>query len=951
MKKLITNTLLQVLALFSSVASLGVQPAQAEPHTPISPVLTISATPLPSGLRGRAYLAQLRADGGTPGYVWRVTSGHLPSGLSLDSSKGVITGVPATAAETHFAVAVTDQGKPIQSRSEEFFISVAAPLTTSSLTLASASVGKPYLEALTAKGGTLPHMWSVQYGALPAGMKFSEAGLLYGIPTQSGSFNFVVRVMDGTESVTASIILNVVGPLSINAVTLNPGVQSKNYSTVLQAQGGVPAYTWTVASGTLPPGLTLAAATGVLAGIPQASGAYRFTVRASDQAKPAASATTNLSVSIETPLTIATPALAAAVSGTAYAAQVTAAGGTPAYTWSLKSGSLPNGIVLNASTGVISGTPSVSGVFAFTLGVTDSGTLVQQQVLASTLVVAPAVQATGPGTTWYVRADGGSRYSANMTTGQCDGKADAPYGGIGVNQHCAFGDYRYLYDDQSYSQHTWAISGGDTVILDNTKQWRVGFEQGVNPNDVWCRGANGPFSCFNPTIPAGTATQHTRILGRNYASCKVGNAADPTQMTQLFGGYGAGAVLNLTGAQFVDVECLELTRHSQCIRHGSPSYPSGCSSSFPLDDYDSEGVITDTSTHDLLLQDMWIHGHTDRGIIGPIGGTVTALRTTISYNAMAGWDFDDGKATPIVNGQWNFLYSTIEWNGCNQEYPITHANPAISCYGQSSGGYGDGVGTPAGTGLNANVDHSTFRYNTQDGLDLGHVDTGGPYTLNISNSLFYGNNGGEYKWGANFTTATVINNLAVSNCYRMSAPMAGTPDTYNANLGDFCRAQDAVSFNFIHNGTLLMANNTVVSYAPTTFDIGCWDNNCGNSVFTFTNNLVLGYTNSATFNSGGQEGGPGGFYFQQPIGNVQRSNNLFYGIRNLQCPTTGTAEQCADPQFVNQPVFVDETSLDNFNFNLSPGSPARGAGVQVPSVPTDFAGTKRANPPSIGAIE
>ena len=88
---------------------------------------------------------------------------------------------------------------------------------------------------------------------------------------------------------------------------------------------------------------------------------------------------------------------------------------------------------------------------------------------------------------------------------------------------------------------------------------------------------------------------------------------------------------------------------------------------------------------------MWIHGFASRGIIGPIGGTVTARRVDIAYNGAAGWDFDDGKATPNVNGVINLSYVTIEWSGCNQAYPGTGA---ITCYGQSNGGYGDGIGTP-----------------------------------------------------------------------------------------------------------------------------------------------------------------------------------------------------------------------------------------------------------------
>jgi len=185
---------------------------------------------------------------------------------------------------------------------------------------------------------------------------------------------------------------------------------------------------------------------------------------------------------------------------------------------------------------------------------------------------------------------------------------------------------------------------------------------------------------------------------------------------------------------------------------------------------------------------MWIHGHTDRGIIGAIGANVTCLRCNISYNGMAGWDFDDGNSTPFgTNASWNFLYSQIEWNGCNQEYPIVDAIPAISCYSQSTGGYGDGVGTPPGMCLSANINHSSFNYNTQDGLDLGHIDTGS-CSLTINNSQAIGNNGQTFKWGPNENPVIFTNNFTLANCLRMSLPMPGAPSTYNAHLSDFCRA-------------------------------------------------------------------------------------------------------------------------------------------------------------------
>jgi hypothetical protein len=533
------------------------------------------------------------------------------------------------------------------------------------------------------------------------------------------------------------------------------------------------------------------------------------------------------------------------------------------------------------------------------------------------------------GRTWFIRVDGGTRYSPKTRLGQCDGQTDAKYPGKGVNQHCAFNDYRYLYDDrQSYGVLAWAISGGDIVIIDNTKTWRVGFDQGKTANDVWCVGGAGPYGCTNPMIPSGTASQHTRILGRNYRDCVA-----PTSKSQLFGGFGVGVVLNLSGAQYVDVECLEITRHSQCIVHGSPAYPGNCRTGYPLDDYDSSGISTDTKTHDLLLQDVWIHGHTDRGIEGPIGGLVTANRVDIAYNGEAGWDFDDGRGTPSVNGVWKLDNSVIEWNGCNQEYPYTHALPVASCYSQSSGGYGDGVGTPAGMGIDVDIDHSIFRYNTQDGLDLGHVDTG-THTLTIKHSLAYANNGGQFKWGPNFTSSLFEGSVVIANCRRLSEPVSGAPNTYNVHLGDFCRADDAISFNFRQGGVLTFTDNTIVTYAPTTFDIGCWDNSCSDSTLIFKNNIIRGYDNPRTYNIGGKQGGPGGFYYQKPLGHIIKANNIYYGLRNLHCMQWIPGDRCVDPQFSHEPAkFSGESGLDHFDYRLSTTSPVNHSGAQSVEIP------------------
>lgn len=854
-------------------------------------------------------------------------------------------------------VTVASPGNPVQHGSSTLAISTSSlPVSTS---------GTAYSASLAATGGSPSYTWSIASGQLPAGLSLNAStGVISGTPTASGAFSFSVAVSDSgspAQSATAALTMHVNAgeqggpgsPLQVSS-TLPGATVSQSYNGQLSATGGTAPYTWSIPSGKLPSGLSLAASSGAISGTPTAQGTYSFTATAIDKGNPAQSASETVAITvaegsaIPPSLTITTSSLPSGSDGIAYAATLQAAGGTPAYTWSISAGSLPAGLTLAATTGIISGTPTATGKANFTATVNDNSNPAQTQSVATSITVGAAPPPPGPGTTWYIRPDGGTRYSANMPNGQCDGKADVAYSGAGTNQHCAFKDYRFLYDDQSYQNSGWVIAGGDTVII-RGGPWRVGYDQGNSASDAWCNGTGDPYDCVNPTIPAGSAKQHTRILGENYSSCNQSN------MTQLYGGYGLYEALNLQGAQYLDVQCIELTRHSQCIIFGVPAVPGNCSSSLPIDDYAKNGIATDVNTHDVLLQDMWIHGFPSRGIIGPIGGVVTAERVDIAYNGGAGWDFDDGTGSHIidgsgygtasVNGVWNFKDSIIEWNGCNQQYP---GKAAVSCYGQSDGGYGDGVGTPPGTCFTANVDHSIFRYNTQDGLDLLHMNMGN-CSLTVTNSQSYGNNGQQYKIGPATSPAIFTNNTMVSNCRRLSAPMTGQPANYNQHLGDFCRAGDAVAIDMAQGGSMLIANNTFVSYSPTTFDIVCAVADCSNSSLTVENNIVMGYSDPA-YDYGGTNGP--GLYFGTPVGHVVRSNNLYYGFgHGFGCPTGYPNELCGSPQFVNQPVWTGEQSLDNFDFHLTNGSPAIGAGLPVPGITLDFSGLTRGNPPAIGAFE
>ena len=965
------------IACGASESMVAQSPASAIGAAKTASALSISTTALPAGVDRNEYLAVVEARGGTPGYTWAISSGNLPSGLVLVPSTGLITGTPKQAGTSAFTLTVSDKGKPMQTVTKTFSITTLVPLAITTSALSSAVSESTYSTTLQASGGAAPYTWSISSGSLPSGLTLDAvSGRIAGTPRVIGASTFSVAVTDhGTLVQNTSKLLSIttLARLAITTSVLSSAVTGSAYAATLQETGGVPPYTWSISSGSLPSGLTLNPASGAITGTPTGNGTSTFITTVTDQGNPTQSVAQAAAIAVIPQLSVPSVALPAATTGITYAAKMQVNGGVPAYTWSIASGSLPAGLSMAGTTGIISGTPNAAGTFNFAAKVVDNGSPTQAITLRASIKVnaAPVTAAIQAGTTWYVRADGGTRYSPYATNGQCDGKADAPYSGVGTNQHCAFNDYRFLWDDQAqYGVTKWVIAGGDTVILDNKTQWRVGFDVSSGGDPRWCRGGSGTYGCTNPPIPAGTAAQHTRILGRNWATCHNGHVADRTQMTQIFGGHGVYTPMNLGSTQYVDLQCLEITRHSQCVVGGLPT-PAGVPSCTTADDYDSDGIEEDAGTANVTMTDLWVHNHPGRGVKGPIGGPIVATNVTLGYNESAGWDFDDGNSTPFGAGaSWTFNYSTIEWSGCYQEYPIVHANPALACYGQSNQGYGDGVGTAPGQELDVAIDHSTFRYNTQDGEDFGHVD-GGMHSFSITNSLSYGNNGAAFKWGWGFTNIVFENNVAVANCRRMSVPMVGTPSTYNTNLGDFCRSGDALSFNFEDGTKALFANNTIITYAGVTFDEQCvpiggqGQRNCSNAVFTLKNNLVRGYSNPA-YDYGGNYApatfcGNGCNNSTLPIGTINRDHNMWYGFRgtciaDTQTPGSSsgssTNETCGDPMFTGEPAsFTTEAALDGYILDLTSGSPARGTGTTVQGLTTDYMGVTYATPPSMGALE
>ncbi len=334
----------------------------------------------------------LSAIGGTPPYVFSVISGSLPPGLSLTNSAqsvsagdfapfSFIAGWPEVAGTYNFTLQVTDSSSQGNSATQAVSMTISTldllytALPVSSLTVNNPiAYNQPYTQPLLAVGGNGNYTWTVVGGGqtvYPGLTLNPSTGVVSGTPTNDGPQNTPITIADSNgASITTNLGINV--PLiaqSPQTITFNslPNVNLGSGTVTLNA---------TASSGLA---VTYASnSTGVCTvngnAVTLVAGGT-CSITASQPGNPAFTAAAPVTRTFTViPPTVTSATLPGDAVGSAYSYTFAATGGTAPYGgWTVSAGSLPPGLTLNASTGVISGTPTSAGEgpFNFSVTVTD----------------------------------------------------------------------------------------------------------------------------------------------------------------------------------------------------------------------------------------------------------------------------------------------------------------------------------------------------------------------------------------------------------------------------------------------------------------------------------------------------------------------------------------------------------------------------------------------------
>jgi hypothetical protein len=192
-------------------------------NLPLAITLPAVGSTLSPGMVGGAYAQNFFLSGGAGPYSWAVTAGQLPPGLTLQTTAGPrdaenqLAGTPTTAGTFTFTMRLSDFDG--QQATQQFSLTIDAPLQISTTPMPAGTVGVPYSHDLAAQGGTPPYSWFVvdNISELPAGLTLGTAApgfnnVLTGTPTKAGTFTFPMQVQDSQDNTVTGTVTVTINP-------------------------------------------------------------------------------------------------------------------------------------------------------------------------------------------------------------------------------------------------------------------------------------------------------------------------------------------------------------------------------------------------------------------------------------------------------------------------------------------------------------------------------------------------------------------------------------------------------------------------------------------------------------------------------------------------------------------------------------------------------------------
>ena len=169
--------------------------------TVASPTIVLAPSTVPAATVALAYSQTVTAANGTGPYTYAISAGSLPTGLSLNTATGTLSGTPTAGGVFNFTVRATDSstGDGPYAGARAYSLTVASPtLGVAPSTLPAPTVGVAYSQAITASGGTAAYSYAVTAGSVPAGLTLAANGTLSGTPTTAGAYSFTVTATDSS---------------------------------------------------------------------------------------------------------------------------------------------------------------------------------------------------------------------------------------------------------------------------------------------------------------------------------------------------------------------------------------------------------------------------------------------------------------------------------------------------------------------------------------------------------------------------------------------------------------------------------------------------------------------------------------------------------------------------------------------------------------------------------